>query len=145
MEQVKLVGQKARLVVVESVYFQQAAEDPITMGSSFSRQLDSTEQPYRRIFQVGEEWQRLDSGWLAGASLLMIHNQKNPWSANPTEEQLREARAKVLEIGYVIDGGARPRWQVFPGESLRGCPVGLEHIWLRCLKGSTRVVLNLIP
>lgn len=58
---------KNRLSVVERLYFQDHInrQSPVDYGDKFSLNLDSDEQPYQRDSKVGEEWTKLDFGWLS--------------------------------------------------------------------------------
>jgi hypothetical protein len=58
---------KNRLSVVERLYFQDHINraSPVDYGDKFSINLESDEQPYQRDNKVGEDWTKLDFGWLS--------------------------------------------------------------------------------
>ena len=59
------IEEKARLTVVESVYYQSPLTEPTLAESYFSRWLETGEQPFVRQSKVGEQWQPLSSGaWM---------------------------------------------------------------------------------
>lgn len=64
---------RSRLTVVETAVWEPGDEGPATAVESRFEVLASTdEQPYVRRLKVGQEWQRLEMGWLKGCSMLFV-------------------------------------------------------------------------
>lgn len=133
------------LTVVETVYFQAGAGTPVYTEARFARLLASEEQPYQRVQKVGQEWQALDAGWLAGegASLLVLANEFPQWRVVPTPDERLDAMAKVVEV--CIGERSTPFAFIRPGEDCRFEPSDLTALRLRCRHGETKITATLIP
>lgn len=94
-----------RIVVVENVYHQGSDGMPTThVYPRYTQFLTTDEQPYQRHTKIGEEWSRLDTGWLTECSLIVLENMEGLFQfRNPTKEEVEEAKKKVIEIGFVSD------------------------------------------
>ncbi len=135
---------KNRLTVVETVYHQTATGEPDSIASSFFRELDSDEQPYRRKTKVGEEWTPLDLGWIKEAGMLVICNDEGKGLTKiPTPEEKEELAKKVLLLGFAIEGCHFGAFRILPGESFRGSPT--TNLYLLSCYGVTRFTVYAIP
>lgn len=137
----------SRITVVETVYHQTVPDQPTALESRFSRFLASDEQVYVRRLTVGEDWQRLDTGWLKVASLLLVSNDEGRGQqVQPTDQERADIAARVIEVAHgEYRSAILPDWLIPPGESLRGCPASLGNIWLRCRQGVARCTVVLFP
>jgi hypothetical protein len=140
---------KARLTVTETVFHQPLDGDP-TAGphTPYTILLDTDEQPYLRHGRVGQEWTKMDVGWIKGCSMLCLSNEgiKMP-PGQPTEGQRTDAASRLLEIGVTNDmiDMVVPFAQLPPGQSLRFPPYDLGTLMIRCGNIETRYILTLFP
>ena len=132
------------LTVIEMVYHRPVDGEHGGVETRFNRKLQTQEQMYQRKMTVGEAWVPLDLGWLDenGISALVLVNNEEHFTHQPTEEELAELAKKVIQIGYAEGGYA---WDIPPGESFRGTPTNSEHLFVRCVHGSAKCTLTLIP
>lgn len=65
-------ARKARLNVVESVYWQRGHEQPLDVPCRFGRDLASPERPYVRECLAGEAWHAVDLGWAGPTPALLV-------------------------------------------------------------------------
>ncbi len=139
--------ERARLTVVERLGYQQIGARPFALESAFSVWLDSQEEPYSRTFRVAEEWQPLDYGWMASASLLVLRNEEGLFhGVNPTEEVRQQVAARVLELGRWVAGDTVTAFaSVQPQHSLRFEPLDLSAFRIRCRCGAAKYRLTLMP
>lgn len=144
---------KARMTVVEHVYYQSEEHDPVVGDSAFFRELKSEDQPFARKHKVGQSWSPLSSdGWVLDASMVVLTNELPQYSRNPTKEQKARDEAKVIEVA-VYSGEARTMHSgppilfavVLPGESLRFQPADLNQIYIRCPNGEVSYSVKLFP
>jgi len=144
---------QGRVVVVESIYHQPANDQPKVVDNSYLCRIDSDEQAYGpRRAEVGEAWQPLDVGWIKCASVMAIRNEEGKFTQTiPTEDQIAEAEAKVIEVG-IQDGVPGPMSsKVFSfavlstQQSLRIPPSNLSNYRIRCVKGTARYSISLFP
>lgn len=139
---------KDRVTVVEMVYHQMIStgSQPIAADVKFSRELETSEQPYERnspTTVVTEEWTQVDTGWLETCSQLLILNEEGKHlQTNPSEEQKQETKEKIIEVTLA---GDIAHCLIYPGESLRVTPVDLKSVFLRCRKGSARYTIWVFP
>lgn len=135
---------KARLTVVDTVYYQSPEMQATSAESRFSRPLDTLdEQPYIRRMKVTEEWAPLDCGWLNECSMLMLVNEEGKGLEKiPTEEEKTEISKRVIEVRF---GSETVEWLILPGESLRGYPINPKLMFIRCRNGCAKLTINLFP
>lgn len=152
------------ITVVEQVYHYQMGHEPTLVESRYNRPLAEDEQPYVRRLLVDGEWRPLDMGWLAAASLMVIVNEEGHFrQAYPTDDQRKEAEARVIEVGMMCNvpadrTGPRdmhsssktvpavvPCWEVGPRESSRVTPIAGAVYSLRCRSGKGKCTLHLFP
>jgi hypothetical protein len=150
----------ALLTVVGQAVHQSGDAEPAAAEFRFERRLLTSEQPFVRRCQVGEQWQPLPQSWLAEASYMVLTNERPTFAVNPTAEQQAEADARVVEIGFVPPPEAEARTMhsparaavgpfaamlVRPGEQQPITPVSLAGVRLRCRSGTARCVVTLFP
>lgn len=134
---------KSRLTVVETIYHQDADGQPTAVEANYARWLASDEHPFQRRLKVGEEWQRLETGWLEDVSLLVLTNEEGKGLQTiPTDEERVALAARIVEVGTP---GSEADWLILPGESLRGRPAAMRQLRFRCRAGTARCVLTLFP
>jgi hypothetical protein len=135
-------AQKSRLVIKETVYFQQPEAKPIALESGSGQDIASDEQPYQRIIKLTESWTPLDTGWVKEASLIVIENQAGKHQlVRPDAKQIQEIAAKVIEIGK--EGEA---WELVPaGQTRVFTPVELDRIQLRSRSGEVKAIVTVFP
>ena len=141
---------RTRLTVTESIYHQSPEGEPVEIGYSGARFLETDEQVYSRRTTVGEEWTPIDCGWLreSGASLLLLRNEEGRFTqVIPSPEQRGETQGRVVEVGVgTPHGEVVPFAEVDPQESpLRLRPSDLGSLYLRCRQGRAKVTVTLVP
>lgn len=143
---------KNRITVREQVYLETHGGKPEEILSSFSRELESYEQPYTRNLTATEEWQSLDFGWLKDnvGMLVIVNNEGKFTQVNPTDEERTEAAKKVLEVshfrGVSSTGGQRLNvWLIPVGENMRGSSTGSHLLHIRSQHGNTKYTLYAFP
>lgn len=143
---------KSRLTVIETVYHQPLAEGAASAESHFARWLETDEQPCIRRLKASEAWQALDGGWLSEAGMLCLENTEGRFpQVQPTEEERRDAAAKVLEVGVVHffsneeSGQVVPFALIPPGESARFQPHTLSALRVRCRAGTAKYTASVFP
>lgn len=162
-----------KIGVVESVYYRYSGAPACDSTSRFVRLITSDEQVYDRKLTIGEQWVKLDTGWLADkVGLLKIENLEGQglWTrSNPTNEQLEELRQKIIEVGIIPPTETEdkkpmkvltfleeeeilkpmdqpiPMFYIPPTESMRGTPVQASRLWLRCCKGKAKIRVFALP
>lgn len=140
----------AVLTVVDNTYFTPLdGLDPSQTDSRFEVHVKSEEQPYKRRLKIGEAWQRLESGWVKDAAMLVLANDEGIANLQlvPTEEQAKEIEGKILEVCDLTPLTTVPygQWLVHPGQSHRGCPADLGRLFVRSRSGITRASLTIYP
>jgi hypothetical protein len=136
------------MVVKETTYWQSRGSNPQSVMTSFTRLVNSEEQPYVRTrLKVSEEWQSLDTGWLKKSSMVIVENLPEVRQTIPTPEQLKAAKGKVLEIAVTDDAVVIPLCHVQVGESVRLVPPygKTDRFRLRCLSGATSITVTAFP
>lgn len=140
---------KPQMIVVEQLYHHAGdGTEPFAKDASFVRELASDEQVYERVMRVGGEWLPLDLGWLKDRPIgtMRLENLREPLTTQPTEEERAERAGRVIELVLCTgDGMHMPFALVPPGESARFAPVNAGRMFLRCLSGSTKINLCLVP
>lgn len=140
----------SRITVVENVYWSGGNDQPVLHDSKFNKIVHSDEQPYgpRRV-RVGVQWRELETGWVSidKCSLLCITNVPTDFDRVPTDEQIKEAEAKVLEIGFYIStcDATIPFALITPGRSLRIEPHRHYKYLIRCVSGEARYRITAFP
>lgn len=136
---------RARLSVIDAVYYQSPQGEPVVTESRFARWLSTTEQPYSRRLLIGEDWTALDTGWLEQTGMLVLENEGlPPGPEQPSAEERAAAPARILEVACC--GMNRGCWIIPPGESMRAQPDGNPaQIRVRCRQGQTHCKVTLYP
>ena len=147
----KPVEIKSRLVVVEQVVWQAPNEQPAPCESRFSRWLESSDQAYGpRTLSVGVEWQKLDTGWVSVAGMMVLANRSTDKAATvelglwvPLPEHILEDRVP----GNPSNSQVVPLCTIPCGESRREPnPHDLTHLRVRILGvTSGKYAITLIP
>lgn len=133
------------LTVVETVYHQPSGGFPATMlgdASRFHRELSSDEQAYERHRVLKNNWETLDCGWVEKCGMLLIRNDEGQFQVVPTPEQRAEVMRRVILVSF---NGDQPAILVPPGETCRFYPVDANLICLRCVEGTARYTVCLVP
>jgi len=135
---------KNRMTVVERVHHQIPGSEPGSVESTFSRELESDEQPYLRFAKAAEDWQPLDLGWVEQVGMLCISNDEGRnLSVVPTDDEKAETAKKILEITYNVNG--EECWIVLPKESMRANPSHPKNLFIRSQHGTVRITIYVIP
>jgi hypothetical protein len=135
-------AQKSRLVIKETVYFQQPEAKPIAIESGSGQDIASDEQPYQRIIKLTENWTPLDTGWVKEASLIVIESQAGKHQlVRPDAKQIQETAAKVIEIGM-----NEVAHDLIPaGQTRAFTPVRFSSRQLRCQSGEVKAIITVFP
>lgn len=144
--QIQFQRPKSRVTVVQTISHEQANRDSEGIWCGFSRELQSDEQIWERVYKVTEEWSKLDCGWFTGlgCSHVLVRNQEGKsLLVNPSFEQRQQTKLKILELSF--DGGITPHCLIAAGEVFRVTPVSLDQLALRCRSGQAEIILNIFP
>jgi hypothetical protein len=137
--------ERARLNVIECVYFQSPLHEPTCIETRHGRFLDTEEQPYSRRMLVGEEWTPVDTGWIGEeCGLLVVRNHELRRVRIPTRDEQAEDATRVVEVNFEGLPDAYS-WLVLNGESMRGLPRSTKGLKVRCRHGSTAITVTLFP
>lgn len=139
---------RSRITVVESIYFTQPGEGPVSNDYKFNRVLDSDEQAYVRREKIGNDWKPLPTGWLEEGSLLVLHNDETTRSERKlSEREIENILSRIIHVGIVQHNGEVITFaEVRPGESFRICPTDLRRLRLSCpTHNATRFTVTIIP
>jgi len=138
---------KPRLTVVDNLYYQVPGDEPEHFQATFSRTLESDEQPYTRKISVGPEWRLLDFGWIDEPGLFILDNRGLPRMQFIQEKQPDPESLAVLVRPRGVSGHFS--WRVPVGESARFSPnwaAGAEHpVEVACPGGEVRCILHALP
>lgn len=115
---------------------------PITIEMRASEMLETVDSPFsRESFQVGKEWQAIDTAWLNRVSFLIIRNHEQKYLSKPNEEQKLEDKKRILELGYE----GHPPFLVRPGRMFLAEPSEVLGMRMRCQYGVAEVSVAAIP
>lgn len=148
-------GEKGRVTVQETVYFQPSDSDfgDVAIPCSYVEMLTTGEQPVQRWLTVTEKWVELPKGWLEQASLLILSNLGPPNPLyQPSQREIEDREKAIVEVALIQFSYVQyqedrylPITHLSPQRNCRWKPVDLSLLRLRCLKGSTKVLINLLP
>jgi hypothetical protein len=131
-----------RITVRLAVIHEHCCEEPVGVDLTYSYQLATVEQPYRRRLPVDTVWQPLKTQWVEAVSCIIIENPGPPKrQRNPTPEEIAEDAAAVIEFGY--DG--HPPFLIMPGRMQFLHPSQLAGLRLRCQRGRKEIWLTAMP
>lgn len=136
---------KARITIVGHLYFQEPGGSPTLLDHAYQVNVDSDEQPFTRKFKVGQEWRKLDLGWNEDPSMIEISNEVPFLSQQPTEEERKEIKSRVLEMGVATDDDILLQWLIPVGDWLRFVPYAAGNLRIRCRCGEAIVILTVFP
>lgn len=138
-----------RLTVCEQVYHRPADDEPQQFSSAFSRELEISEQAYRRNGVATDDWQPLDYGWLKSVGMLVVHNREGEHlQINPTPEEKAAIAKRVLMVAWILNDTCRGWWLIPPGESMRGYPDCADAAATLCVRArhqQARYTLFAVP
>jgi hypothetical protein len=137
---------KARITIVEHVYYQTPNHEAMSCGSKFGRFLKTEdEQPYIRHLTLTQEWEKIDTGWLGNkVGLLLVENKdKGPtivMAVDPTpnnqSQRTMHSPPKASLVEYAI---------ILPGESQRIQPINVSNLRIKCNAEACRCVIHVFP
>jgi hypothetical protein len=137
---------KDRMTVVEKVYYQQVGDSPTSFEFSFSRDLTSHEQVYRRQCKAERDWEPLDYGWIKEVGTILIQNEEGKrLFVNPTEEEKADTASRIIEVSCICGLEIPSGWLVYPGETFRGSTECLGRVRIRCREGTAVFTVIVIP
>lgn len=140
-----------RITVVETVCHQQFGEQSVVVDTRYTKQLTSSEQAYIRRYRVTDKFKPIDTGWIGKASLLVIKNELEPVLVQSTQEEKDEAAKKIVEVSNCASRLTRSvtpeqaEWYIYPGESMRVCPIDIKNVFIRCRHGEVKCTIAIFP
>lgn len=161
---------RGRMTVKDYTYHHTPEGEVTLIPVAFSRMLNCPEKPYQRRILIGEQWRKLDLGWVwnpssqddcgPGVSMILVRNLATTLGqVKPTPEHIAEVKAMILEIG--IEGydqdpkyrtmhsppkvGPAPFALIPPGEGQRFIPADPYKLYIRCQKGSCTTSITIYP
>lgn len=143
MTKLKRVG---RLVVVESVCHQLSGQEPTAESPRFSVELGSAQLPFKKVVIVGDEWQRIDVGWIEGeASQVLVVNEEGRFlQGRPTPEQQERIDLRLVDVSLSV-GIGEGIMVVPPSQHARFRPKELRKVAFRCPTGRARCTVIVFP
>lgn len=91
-----------KLIVTSNVHYRYLDGRVATQSSRFARNIDNID-PVNRLLTIGEEWVELETFWIKRIGYLFLRNNGGkPFQKVPTEDEIREAQSKILEVGYMV-------------------------------------------
>lgn len=165
----------SRLSFKGNLFYYSKDNQPIAMTFGFSRSQETEEQAFSRTIKVGEEWVKLEVGWIKTCSgLLLVNEEGRRLQRVPDHQEREDMKERIVEIcllpyeditlGTLIPAHIEPRdmhspprpapqgpklsplLYLPPGETSGPLyPVNVHGIYLRCRKGSVKVTTLLIP
>ncbi len=144
---------KARITVLETVYYAVIGDNPISQDVRFEQHLSSDEQPFQRQSRIKSDPKPLDLGWFADvpSSIGLIHivNTENRYfQVNPTEEEVKALKEKRLLLSVDLGGVSDtplPICEILPGESLRIRPIDPKTLLIASIGEATRSIITVYP
>ena len=133
-----------RITVVEHVYLQSAGEtEPKAVSLSYSRQVESTEQPYERFCKASRDWSPVDYGWIRDPGMVIIASKDGKFTQTyPSDEERKAMENRIIEVSL---GDYDCVLTIPPGEALRISPSDSSKVKIRCLGGPARYVVYAFP
>lgn len=127
-----------KVIVSLKVYHQLQGENAI--GDSIGRVLrvSSIEEPYCRKMKIGEDWTKLDTGWIEEPGLVIIENLALPKRNRTRLSQVEIDKIdseNIVQITNHIDTSECPVvfWDIKPGMPFIGQCNNLKDIHFRAL------------
>jgi hypothetical protein len=137
-----------KITFVETIYHQSGLDNPFAVDHRCIRVLSGRgEQPYYRKTKVGQDWAKLDFGWLAekvdNVGLVLVRNLEGVFSSvMPTEEMRATAKGKILELGVGNTDARSTHLLILPNEQFRFTPdVGCNY-FIRSRSGISEFILH---
>lgn len=127
-----------RMTYLLSVHHEQPGENPRTTQATYQRHLEHEEECYTRRLTLGDEPQRIETGWLEEekCGMVLVENLEGKHTVvNPTEEEAKELADKVI----LIQCNGIPFCEVPPGFTQPLMPVNLSIMSLQSLVLGTSI------
>jgi hypothetical protein len=141
----------SRITVRESVYYQQRGKQPTNVETRFHATSDEKEQAYERTKVIGNQWERIDLGWVKHCGMLVLRNEGTLYEVIPEMEQKAVDDRKVLEIAFAAPGcdnvTGPPLYAVLsitPKASARFKPCDVQ-MYVRCVEGEVELTVAAFP
>lgn len=147
-EAIKPKAQQARGAVTGVLYHLVPGQPPLSVPMRVNRALRTDEQAWSRRFHVGDQWQRLETGWVERCSLLRIANEEGKGAPRALADEHRELLdAAAVEVGVSVGPGSDPVAVdvIPPGAEVLRMPPSLGCVWLRCRRGRAAVSVIALP
>lgn len=92
----------SRMTVNDSVYFQDASGQPVSVGEPFAVAITKDEQPWIRKFKAGSDWTLLDIGWIEESSCMVLANDEGKrLQTIPTKEQWADIQSRIIQVAIL--------------------------------------------
>lgn len=117
---------RSRVTVVGRVYWHNHLSQPVGVEDAYHYYLDSQDEPYSYQAKLGQNWTKLEYGWLEGKAISMVRVQNDEGRFSQSPDDLAK---RVIEVG--LDD--QPVVQVPPAQASQQqwlCP---ERLSLRCV------------
>lgn len=143
-----LIPSRSRITIVEKVYFQSPDNPPRFVGDSYVFSTnEGGEEPWSRSQLIGEEWERLDLGWLATKDISVIYlgNMAGKGlTAIPSPDEIKQRDEQIIEVSLYPTGPAFAK--IRPGRTMRWePPFGLPVFRVRSRSGKIKLAVAAFP
>ena len=134
-----------RLTAIIQTYHQQVGEQPVSMQTRYSHQLQGTDESWQRKSTVEAKWTSLKSWgpWVDSCGLLLIINKEAKHASNPSEEQMEHDAKQTLGLRFGTKG--EPQILIRPGRFMALEPFQWQDLQMKCLDTSTKVHVFMVP
>lgn len=142
-----------RISIVETIVHQAPKSNPVVIETRLSQMIKSDEEPYfRPRLKVGNEWIKIDTGWLDGSTedkqvgriVIKNHGPDRETQGNLTKKEKEQIEGMYLELSI---GCNMPISNlIIPvNDSIRICQVNIEFYLIRCPNGNTKISILALP
>lgn len=94
----------SRMTINDSVYFQDASGQPISVGEPFAVAITKDEQPWVRKFKAVADWTLLDIGWIEESSCMVLANDEGKrLQTIPTADQWADIQSRIVQVAILSE------------------------------------------
>jgi hypothetical protein len=131
-----------RLLVVETTYHQKEGKQTKSIENKTQRELLKKDDLFQRTLTVGEEFEKINLGWIEHPGTLLIKNEQKIYiDVIPT---LEEKEARMLKKLLVKFSDSEHGFLIHPEDQLRIEPTNHQNLLIKSMSGTTEYTLTVI-